>query len=99
MTCHYCRAIAGKFGFHKGHQRYRCRLCGKTFSDIPDDGNGDLRTPPDKVFMVVGMLCEGVGIRAIQRLTGLAKHTVLNILEMAGEKAQRLLDAKLQKLS
>jgi len=42
------------------------------------------------------MLCEGVGIRAIGRLTGLDKKTVLRILESAGEQCARLLDAKIR---
>ncbi len=44
------------------------------------------------------MLCEGIGIRAIERLTGLNRRTVLNILQVAGEKATRLLDSKIRDL-
>src|SRR3984957_11803343 len=54
-----------------------------------------LRAPMEKVVQTVQMLCEGVGIRAISRLTGLNQETVLNILEMAGQKATRLLDQQI----
>jgi len=45
---------------------------------------------------VIHLLCEGVGIRAISRLTNLHQQTVLNILESAGEKAQRFLEANVR---
>lgn len=45
---------------------------------------------------VVSLLCEGVGIRAISRLTGLDQETVLNVLATAGEHCERLLDAKVR---
>jgi IS1 family transposase len=44
------------------------------------------------------MLCEGVGIRAIERLTQLNRRTVLGILQTAGEKCARLLDDRLKNL-
>jgi IS1 family transposase len=37
-------------------------------------------------------ICFGMGIRAIERLTGLNRHTVLNILESAGDKCARFLN-------
>jgi len=45
---------------------------------------------------VVNLLCEGVGIRAASRLTGLHRDTVLSILETAGAKFEMFLDAKIQ---
>ena len=45
------------------------------------------------------MLVEGVGIRAIQRLTGVSRPTVLAVLETAGTKAARLLDRKLRDMT
>jgi len=42
------------------------------------------------------LLCEGMGIRAIERFTQLNRRTVLGILETAGEHCARLLDAKIR---
>jgi hypothetical protein len=47
----------------------------------------------------VHLLCEGVGIRAISRLTGLHQSTVLNVLESAGERCAQLLDEKVRELT
>lgn len=33
MKCLYCDGLANKFGFRSGIQRFRCRICGRTFSD------------------------------------------------------------------
>jgi IS1 family transposase len=75
-------------------QRYACDRCGKSFSESqPLDG---LRIETKQVDQVVHLLCESMGIRAIQRLTGLNRRTVLNILETAGQKATALLDAKIR---
>jgi IS1 family transposase len=78
-------------------QRYACDRCGKSFSEIqPLDG---LRVDFDKACQVVHMLCESMGIRAIQRLTGLHQETILNILETAGQKAAAFLDAKIRNVN
>ena len=98
MVCHRCQINAFKFGFHKGFQRYRCRQCRKTFSDIPTRPLDLLRVEPEKAFQVVSLLCEGVGIRAAERLTGLNRRTVLNVLRVAGQKCKSLLDEKLRGL-
>lgn len=45
------------------------------------------------------MLCEGIGIRAASRLTGLHVDTVLNILATAGEHCARLLESKVRGVS
>ncbi|MGO9000776.1 MAG: DDE-type integrase/transposase/recombinase [Limisphaerales bacterium] len=43
---------------------------------------------------MINMLCEGIGIRAVSRLTGLDKKTVLRILESAGEHCAGFLESK-----
>ena len=78
-------------------QRYQCNRCGKTFSDKqPLDG---LRVDFDKACQVVHLLCESMGIRAIQRITGLHQETILNILETAAQKAAAHLDAKIRNVT
>ena len=47
---------------------------------------------------VLELLCEGMGIRAISRFTGLHQQTVLNVLARAGSKAARFLDATVKNL-
>jgi transposase-like protein/IS1 family transposase len=99
VTCHNCKTECKRFGFTKqGWQRHRCNQCSKTFSEIPERPLDDLRIDPAKAVQVVHLLCEGVGIRAASRLTGVHQQTVLNILEVAGQKCAKLLDVKLRNL-
>jgi IS1 family transposase len=55
-----------------------------------------VRVETAKAVQAVNLLCEGVGIRASSRLTGLDQGTILNVLKSAGEHCARLLDAKIQ---
>lgn len=96
MTCHRCQTAAFKFGFHRGFQRYRCRTCGQTFTDLPDKPLDNLRVDFGKAAQVVRLLTEGCGIRAVSRLTGLHQVTVLHVLETVGFKARRFLDDKIR---
>jgi lambda repressor-like predicted transcriptional regulator len=50
-----------------------------------------VRIETDKAAMVVNMLAEGCGIRAISRLTNLNKNTVLNVLETAGRHCEQFM--------
>jgi transposase-like protein/IS1 family transposase len=102
VQCHCCSSEhvkkSGSFSNrNRAVQRWQCLTCGKTFSESqPLDG---VRIDEDKAAMVVQMLCEGVGVRAIARLTMLNKNTVLNILETAGEHCEQLLNQRLVNLT
>ena len=98
MVCHNCKCDCKRFGFHKGFQRYRCRQCGKTFSDIPERPLDALRIPPEKALQVVNMMVEGVGVRAIERLAQVHRDTVLAVLEVVGAKCARFLDRKVRNM-
>ena len=96
MTCHNCHTECSRFGFHKGFQRYQCKQCKRTFSDIPEKPLDNLRLPLEKAVQITHLLVEGVGIRAIERLAGVHRDTVLAVLEVVGQKCARLLDAKVR---
>ncbi len=96
MTCHNCHTECSRFGFHKGFQRYQCKQCKRTFSDIPEKPLDNLRLPFDKAVQITHLLVEGVGVRAVERLTGVHRDTVLAVLEVVGQKCARLLDAKVR---
>ena len=75
-------------------QRFQCLRCDASFAEKTPLDN--LRVPMEKAVQTVHLLCEGMGIRAISRFTGLSQPAVLNILEMAGQKAMRLLDQQIR---
>ena len=45
------------------------------------------------------MMLEGVSVRAISRLTGLHKHTILALMNTASERARQLLDSRVRNIS
>jgi len=52
----------------------------------------------DRIVQVFGLLTEGMSVRAISRLTGVHKTTILGLLNTVGANCAALLDAKLQNL-
>ena len=87
MTCNKCNAECRKFGKdRKGHQRYRCPKCGKTFTE-PHNGNfASMYTPTEKATAIIKLLVEGVSVRSIERLTDAHRDTILRVLVNAGER-------------
>lgn len=55
-----------------------------------------MRVDFEKACQVVGLLCEGLGIRAVSRFTGLDTKTVMSILAEAGQKAASFLADKIR---
>lgn len=101
MTCICCNGEVQKFGRFQNRnrlvQRYRCVRCGKTFSESqPLNG---LRVDFKQACQVVHLLCEGMGIRAIARFTGLDTKTIMSVLETAGQKAAAFLDARIRNVN
>ena len=73
---------------HKGQQRYRCLDCGKTFIDKESRPLGELRLPMDKAVLCLRMLLEDSSIRAIERIVGVNRNTILSLIELVGERCQ-----------
>lgn len=95
MTCIRCKHdTAYKFGVYgkRRIQRYRCRSCKATFADTPARTLGNHYTDIDRAAKVLGMMLEGMSVRAISRLTGMDKNTILSLLMDAGDHCRRVFD-------
>ena len=71
MTCRRCKhQVVKKFGFYgKARvQRYRCHVCHATFSEPQQKPLGEHRIDVERAVQVLGLMMEGVSIRAIERL-------------------------------
>ena len=93
MQC--CQVSAIKHGRHRnGTQRYRCTRCGKTLTEPRplDNMTIDLQ----RAVQAVQCLVEGCSVLSTSRLTGLNKNTVLKLLLLAGEKAERVMDTRVR---
>lgn len=92
MECTACLTPAKRFGKDRnGNQRFQCRTCRKTFSERPDRPLGDMRLPVEKALLCLHLLCEGNAVRAVERVTGVEKKTILRLLVQVGEGCERML--------
>jgi transposase-like protein/IS1 family transposase len=101
MVCHVCNIICKKFGKFgpKKIQRYRCKQCGKTFSEYQEKPLEEMRVPLEKALQALHLMVEGNGIRSISRITGLHIETVLALLKKAGERAAMLMDSQIRNVA
>src|SRR5437773_10801370 len=79
-------------------QRFRCKSCGATFSEDRPKPLGNHYVDFDEAIQVLSLLLEGMSIRAASRVTGLHKRTIMSLLILAGEKAQAVLDIRVQRV-
>lgn len=91
MICKNCHIPCQKSGKHSnGTQRYRCRQCKHRFIEPRPKPLNNMRTPLEKALLCLYLLVEGNAIRSIERATGLEKKTIISLLKLAGEKADRI---------
>ena len=80
----------------KGNQRFRCRICGTTFISNETRPLGDMRLDFSDASRVLSMLLEGMSIRACQRLTGIKRDTICDLIVLVGENCDRFLTAAIK---
>lgn len=83
----------------KGHQRYRCQLCGQTWTDAPKKLLADFNVPDEDAMLALRLLVEGMSIRATERTTGLHRDTICRLMVFFGSACQRYLDERMQNLT
>lgn len=99
MTCHNCQTECKRFGKSKaGNQRFRCRQCSRTFTDSGPRPLGEMRLPLDRALLCLQLLLEGNSIRSTERITGVHRDTIMGLLEVAGLRAERLLEKRIRGL-
>jgi transposase-like protein/IS1 family transposase len=81
---------------YKGTQRYRCCLCGQTFLEETARPIGAMRISTKDAVTVLGMLLEGMSIRAVARLTSIDRNTIGDLILTVGGNCQKLLDSKVK---
>jgi len=100
MTCKKCQhGNVKKFGTTAAKTpRYRCHDCGATFTAPKVNHLGRHTTTLDDAERVIMLLTEGMSIRAISRVTGIHKTTILSLLLTIGAKCATLFDERVQNL-
>lgn len=97
MTCHNCKIEAKKSGKdRKGNQRYRCNQCKRRFAEQREKLLGNMYLPEDKLVLCLTLLLEGNSIRSIERITGVTKQTLLNLLVLAGDHCRQVMHSRIR---
>lgn len=88
-----------KHGKNKcGNQRYKCATCGATF--VEESGPlGNMRVTMKEATMALALMLEGMSVRSVQRLTGLCRQTLADLIVLVGENCQRLLDSTVKNVA
>src|SRR3954447_7324411 len=55
--------------------------------------------PREKQIAVIAVLAEGSSIRAIERMTGINRNTIMNLGVRVGQGCAKILDAKMRNLT
>jgi transposase-like protein/IS1 family transposase len=99
MTCHNCKIECSRFGRdRKGHQRFRCATCRKTFTEPHNGTIHGMYASTEKAAIVIRLLAEGNSIRSIERITGVHRDTILRLLVLVGERCERMLEERISKI-
>ncbi len=93
-------AQAKQFGRdRKGNQRFRCLLCGKTWTVRAPKPLGTMRVPEADAKLALRLLTEGMSIRATERTTGINRNTLCKLVVLFGDACQRFLDNRMRGLT
>ena len=103
VKCPKCGAVCPKAGKRPdGVQRYRCSLCGKTFSEHKQQENvfaTKQAVDDTKALLTLQLLVEGNSIRSAERITGINRNTIMVLLMKAGERCTALLQSKIRNVA
>ncbi len=98
MTCHNCKIKCQKFGRdRRGNQRFRCCQCFKSYSERPEKLDGTNKTDKE-IEQIIRLLVEGCSIRSIERITGIHRDTILNVLVIVGNRCERLMERMVHRI-
>ena len=97
MLCHICQNPTRKFGKNRnGSQRHRCDECRKTFTEEATRPADRRCVEQEKMLLALRMLLEGTSIRAVQRLLGIHRDTIIDAMVDAGERCWTFLEKKIR---
>ena len=58
-----------------------------------------MRIPLEKALLALKLLLEGMSVRSAERVSGLHRDTILNLLVLAGERCERLMLEKIRNVA
>jgi transposase-like protein len=76
----------------KGLQRYRCKTCGKTFSENTGTVFYNKHTPASEIVETLALVAEGMCVAGLSRAKGYKEETISNWLDQAAEHSEKVED-------
>src|SRR5258706_608734 len=99
MNCPTCNAQAQRYGTdRRGQQRFHCLTCNTSFIQRQPRPLGRMILAEDKALMCVNLLVEGNSIRSTERITGVHRDTILDLLVTVGDRCEHLLQDRIRSL-
>src|SRR6476660_6398090 len=84
----------------KGCQRWKCSGCGSTVTKSDHKRPlGDMRIDEADALRLLSMLLEGMSIRACERITGIKRDTICDLVLHVGQKCDRFLEASIRNVA
>lgn len=98
MECTHCNGehVAKRGKDRSGNQRFFCTDCKKSFLAPQVKPLGSMRVDLDKAAFALGLLLEGMSIRATERMTGLNRDTLCDLVAQAGANCQKFMEGMIQ---
>ncbi len=82
-----------KKGFNaKGNQMFKCKICGVRFPETKGTVFYNRHLKEEQIIMVCKLLVEKNGVRAIERITGIHRDTISNVIEDLARHAREVTD-------
>ena len=91
--CRHCgspKTVAN--GRSRGHHRWLCRACGRTFGTTTGTPLAGLKTPPAEIAQALLIVLRRGSLRAAEEITGHKYETIGAWLDRAGRHAEALTD-------
>jgi transposase-like protein len=95
-ACHASGKDGGIRIHSRGERRYRCKCCGRTFSETRETALYGLKKPHELFVTVVSLLAHGCPLQAIVVTFALDERTVWAWLRRAGAQCQRLHEGEIE---
>lgn len=99
MNCPTCSAQPQKYGIdRRGQQRFHCLPCNTSFIAPHARPLGRMILAEDKALFCLNLLVEGNSVRSTERITGVHRDTILDLLLSVGDKCERLMEDRIKGL-
>lgn len=85
-----------KYGEGDAQNLFKCKTCGRTFSERRGTPLFNCKLKEEKVYQIVKCLGEGNGVRATARIVGVNKDTVGSVIERVGEHMEKVTEYLMQ---